>query len=137
MNDVIGRPQAAAVYVWLTGLATFEVVVQGFLFSGFYSKANRDWLDVHGIAGELTGYVVVLLLIPLGFLAKFPQRFRIGWLTVLLAVAWNVQAHVFGYGIEDTRWFEMVHIPLAFGVLLLALYLTVRAAFALRSAKGA
>ena len=37
---------------------------------------------------------------------------------------WNIQAHVLGYGIEEVRWFEMLHIPLAFGILLLALYLT-------------
>ena len=50
----------------------------------------------------------------MGFLARFPRRLRIGWWTVLLAILWNVQAHVFGYGIEDVRWFEMVHIPVAY-----------------------
>ena len=44
---------------------------------------------------------------------------------MLLAVLWSVQAHVLGYGIEDFRWFDIIHIPLAFGVLLLVLYLTV------------
>ena len=76
---------------------------------------------------------MVLVGIPLAFLAHFPRRLWIGWLTVLLAVLWNVQAHVLGYGIEEFRWFEMLHIPLAFGILLLALYLTARARAALRS----
>jgi hypothetical protein len=45
---------------------------------------------------------------------------------VLLTVLWNVQAHMLGYGIEDFRWFDMIHIPLAFRVLLLTLYLIMR-----------
>ena len=30
------------------------------------------------------------------------------------SVIWNIQAHVFGYGIEDVAWFGMLHVPLAF-----------------------
>ena len=127
MDNRIGRPRAGMVYAWLMGLATLEVIVQGFLFSGFYSQGESVFLDIHGIAGEMTGYIVLVVLIPLGFLAKFPRRLQIGWFTVLLAFLWNLQGHVFGYGIEDVRWFEMVHILLAFGALLLALYLTVQA----------
>ena len=120
------RLRLARAYTVVMGLAFLEVILQGFLFSGFYSRGDGTWIDVHGIAGEMTGYVVVVILIPLGFLARFPRRLRIGWWTVLLAILWNVQGHVFGYGIEDVRWFEMVHIPAAFGVLLLALYLVVQ-----------
>ncbi len=87
------------------------------------------------MAGTITG-LVVLLLIPVSLLAGFPRRLRLGWWTALLAVLWNVQAHVFGYGIADNRWFAMVHIPVAFGVLLLAAYLTVRAWNALQSSRA-
>jgi hypothetical protein len=52
------RPRVTRLYTALMGLATPEVILQGFLFSGFYSRGNKTWIDVHGIAGELTGYVV-------------------------------------------------------------------------------
>ena len=127
MREGVGRRRVAVAYTWLMGIATFEVILQGFLFSGFYARGQVGFLDTHGVAGELTGYVVTVVLIPLGFLARFPRSLGVGWWTVLLAVLWNLQAHLLGYGIEDVRWFEMLHIPVAFGVLLLALYLTVRA----------
>ena len=99
MNSQVGRPRVARAYAWVMGLATFEVVVQGFLFSSFYARGESGFIEAHGYAGELTGYVVLIVLIPLGFLARFPRGLWIGWLTVLLAVLWNVQAHVLGYGI--------------------------------------
>ena len=50
-----------------------------------------------------------------------------GWWTLVLALVWNLQAHVFGYGIEDFRWMTMVHIPLALIIFGLALLLTGKA----------
>ena len=131
MEQTIGRPRVARTYAWLITLSALVVVVQGFLFSGFYSEGEKGYIDTHGILGELAGYVVVIM-IPLAFLARFPRHLRIGWLTVLLAVLWNVQAHLLGYGIEEWSWFEMIHIPTAFLILALALYLTGRAHKALK-----
>ncbi len=74
--------------------------------------------------GEISGIVVFVVGIPLAFLARFRKEWRIGWLTVILAVLWNIQAHLLGYGIEDVRWIEMIHIPVAFVIFGLALYLT-------------
>ncbi len=34
---------------------------------------------------------------------------------------------MFGYGIEDFRWFEMIHIPLAIFLILSGMYLATRA----------
>ena len=131
MEEQIGRRRLATIYMWLAGIATAEVVLQGFLFSGFYGRGEQTFIDIHGYAGELTGYVLLVVLIPLGFLARFPRGMRMGWWAVGLAILWNLQTHVFGYGIEDFRWFEMLHIPAAFGALFLALYLTYRARNAL------
>ena len=119
------RPRLAKIFTVLMGLAFLEVILQGFLFSGFYAKGNATYIDLHGMAGELTGNILYVL-IPIAFFARFPRPLRVVWWTVLLAILWNVQAWVFGRGIGDTRWFEMVHIPLAFGILLLALYLTIQ-----------
>ena len=132
MDDAIGRPKVALSYTWLIGLATLMVVVQGFLFSVFYSEGKEGVLTAHGEAGEVTGAVLLVILTPLGFLARFPRRMRVGWYTLLLAVVWNVQAHVLDYGIEDVSWFEMIHIPLAFFILASGLYLTVTTCKVLR-----
>lgn len=123
----VGRPQIARVYVWLTFLVAGVVFVQGFLFGAFYSERDSVFIDAHGIVGELSGYFGILVLIPLAFRAQFPRETRIGWWTVGWVALWNVQAHVFGYGIEDIRWSEMVHIPLAIFLILSGMYLATRA----------
>lgn len=122
------RYWAALAYAVLAAVATAEVVLQGFLFSGFYGRGEQAFIDAHGIAGELTSYILVVVVVPLAFIARFPSGQRIAWWTVLLAAMWFVQAHLLGYGIERIgRWLAMVHIPMAFALLLLALYLTGRA----------
>ena len=122
MERTIGRPIIARIYAWAAALAALVIIVQGITFGGFYS-GRGNLLNVHGELGEISGIVVLVILTPLGFLARFPRRWRIGWLTLVLAVVWNIQAHVFGYGIEDERTLEMVHIPTAFLIFGLALYL--------------
>ena len=136
MEQAIGRPRVAKAYAWLISLAALVVVVQGFLFAAFYSEAVKGFLDAHGIEGELAGYILVVVLVPLAFLARFPRTLRMGWWTVALALIWNIQAHVFGFGIADVRWFEMIHIPLALGIFGLALYLTGKAHRAVRGRQG-
>ena len=121
--ESIGRPRVALASVWLMGLVTAVVIVQGALFGAFYSEGEKGFIGAHGIEGDLTGYISIVVLIPLAFAARFPKELRIGWWTVLWVVVWNVQAHVFGYGIEDVRWFEIIHIPLALFILAFGLYL--------------
>ncbi len=125
MQNHATRPRLARIFTVVMGLAFLEVILQGFLFSGFYAQGNATYIDLHGMVGELAGNVLIVL-IPIAFFARFPQHLRVVWWTALLAITWNVQAWVLGDGIRDTRWFEMVHIPLAFGILLLALYLTIQ-----------
>ena len=132
MEESIGRRRVARAYTWLMAVVTVSVVVLGFLFSAFYSQGDTAYRDAHGIFGSLVGLVLLVVLVPLAFTAKFPKRMRIGWWTVGLAVLWNVQAHAIGYGIGDARWLEMVHIPLAFLILGLGAYLAGRAYVALR-----
>jgi len=107
------------------------VVVQGFLFSAFYSEAEKDFLDAHGIVADISLLVVVLIITPLAFVARFPRNLRMGWLTLDLAVLWFVQ-YILGYSIENDRWIEMIHIPLGLIIFGLALYLTAKAHGAVR-----
>ena len=126
MDQAIGRPRIATAYAWLISLAALTVVVQGFLFSAFYSEAEKGFLDAHGVVADISLLVVALIITPLAFLARFPKSMRIGWLTLALAVLWFGQ-HTIGYEIEDTRWIEQIHIPLGLIIFGLALYLTAKA----------
>ena len=123
MEPTIGRPKVARAYAWLIVLVPLAVIVQGALFAGFYSEAEGGLLDAHGLFGEIMGIAILIILTPLAFLARFPRRLRVGWWTLGLAAVWNIQAHVFGYGIEDVAWFGMLHVPLAFIIFGLGLYL--------------
>ena len=121
---VIGRPRVAIAYALLSGLMAAAVIAQGLLFAGFYSELKADYLNAHEQLGVASELFTLVILTPLGFLARFPRKWRVGWQTLALAVVWNIQAHVFGYGIEDERTLEMVHIPVAFLIFGFALYLT-------------
>ena len=89
----IGRPRVAAAYVWLTFLVAGVVFVQGFLFGAFYSGRGKDYIDVHGILGEVSGNVTIFLVI-LAFLARFPRELRVGWWALGWSLLWNVQVWV-------------------------------------------
>ena len=131
MEQPIGRPRVSRVYTVLIALATLTIVVQGFLFAAFYSEGKRDFIDVHSLVADISLLVVVLIITPVAFLARFRRDRRIGWLTLVLAVLWLVQ-HSLGFGIVEARWLEMIHIPLAFLIFGLALYLTGKAYRALK-----
>ena len=124
MKGTIGRPRVARAYASLIGLAPLVVLIQGILCGGFYSRTELDFLNVHGMLGEISGGVMLIILTPLAFFALFPRRPGLCWWTLGLAVLWNIQAHVFGSGISYVRWFEMIHIPLAFIIFGIALFLT-------------
>ena len=127
MEQTIGRPKVARAYAWLIVLVPLAVIVQGILFAGFYSEAEGGLLDAHGLVGDILGIAILVILTPLAFLARFPRRPSVGWWTLGLAVIWNIQAHVFGRGIEDVGRFEMLHVPLALIIFGVALYLTQQA----------
>ena len=132
MEQTIGRPRVARAYAWLIALATLTVILQGFFFAAFYSEGEKGFLDAHARGADISMIVVVLIVTPLAFLARFPRGLRIGWLTLVLAVMWVAQ-HTIGLSIEaDGRWFEMIHIPLALLIFGLALYLTGKAHKALK-----
>jgi hypothetical protein len=106
-------------YIWLTVGVTAMIFVQAGLIGAFLYKPVTDSsaLAAHGDVGVLVGFVAILpFLITLR--ARFPRELRLGWWTFAWALLWNVQSHVVGFGIEDERWWEIIHIPVA--LLLLA-----------------
>ena len=46
------RSRLAKVFTVLVGLAFFEVILQGFLFSGWYSRGDSTYLDLHRVAED-------------------------------------------------------------------------------------
>ena len=134
--QLIGRPRVASAYVWLTALVATIVFVQGGLFAAFYSEGESGFINAHQWVGEITGYVALVVLSPLAFVARFPRELRVGWWTLAWAILWNIQAQVFGSGIEFVRWFEIIHIPLAIFLVVSGLYLALRAQQARKAAEG-
>lgn len=76
-GQIIGRPRFAWLYASLIALAPLVIVAQAILFSGFYAQDRdwMDWMDWHLYLGGISTLVVLAILTPLGFLAKFPS----GW----------------------------------------------------------
>ena len=132
MEQPIGRPRVAWAYAALIALTPLTVIVQGISFAAFYSEGGKTgYIDVHSAVADISLLVVVLIVTPVAFLARFRRSRRIGWLTLTLAVLWFVQ-HSLGYGIIDARWISTIHIPLALLIFGLALYLTDRVYRALK-----
>ncbi|MFQ5933971.1 MAG: hypothetical protein ACE5KI_04950 [Dehalococcoidia bacterium] len=119
----------ARAFAVLAPLVVLVIIVQGILFAGgIYEEPDLN--DAHRWVGEVS-LVAVVVLIPLGFLARFPRRLWIEPLTVLMAVLWIVQIEL-GFLIEDERWVSMLHIPNSFLIFALALILTARVHRAMR-----
>lgn len=131
--STIGRPRVAVAYIWITFFVSGTVFIQGFLFGAFYSGRGADYIQFHGWVGEDAAFITIVLVV-LAFWARFPGELRVGWWTLGWSILWNVQAHIFGRGIADVRWFEMVHIPLAIFLVVSGMYLAQRCLNAKRAA---
>ena len=82
-----------------------------------YKPAESWILDTHGTVGSVVGFVAIVPFL-LALSARFPRELKLVWWTFAWALLWNIQSHVLGFGIEDERWLEIIHIPVA--LLLLA-----------------
>jgi hypothetical protein len=121
MAAVPGRPRVAKAYAWLISLLALAVILQGaFAAAGLYH--DRDLIAFHRMLGDLSMILAVLVLLPLAFLARFPRSLRIGLLTAVLAVLWIVQ-YFLGDFIGQVRWLAILHVPNAFLMFGLALFL--------------
>ncbi len=71
MEQPIRWPRVARAYAVLIALVPVTVVLQGFLFAGFYSEGEKGFLNVHGAVADISLLVIVLIVTPLAFLARF------------------------------------------------------------------
>ena len=76
-----GRTRVVQAYVWLTGIVTLFLFVQGGLIGAWLYKPSEDWtLDAHGIVGSVIGFVAIVPFL-LALRARFPRRLKLGWWT--------------------------------------------------------
>ena len=138
MVETIGRPLLARLFASVMSLVTLAVILQGVLFGGFYRNLSPDstWMDVHSFVGIITVAVVVLVLAPLSYLARFPRNTYITVLTFALALAW-ILTYEMGRAIEDERSLAIAHIPLAVAIFGLSGHLTVGSFMAIRRSREA
>jgi len=105
------RPTAAKAYRLLIALTPFVVLLQGFLFGGFYSGGGATMLDIHLWLGRISFAVVLAIILPVALRAGFDPATRIVPATVALAALWTFQ-QALGEGTVDYRWFSALHVPL-------------------------
>ena len=125
------RPMGPA-YAVLIGLTTLFVFLQAFTSAEFISDATPDklkdvWVNIHGgVADAAWGFAVITAIYALVKLRRMDSRLT-AW-TVVLAVLTLTQTGL-GHLISDfgMDWLVPVHVPLAFIVYGLAIWLTVRA----------
>jgi hypothetical protein len=124
MTDSIGRLKLARLFALLMPLLPLILLLQAFMFSGYYEDFNRDFLDVHLYVARISNLIVILLLI-LALLARFPRSYRILPLTVAVTFLWIAQ-DAMGESISDARWLVWLHIPNAFVLFGLTIVLSAR-----------
>ena len=119
-------------YAVLIGLTTLFVFLQSFTSAEFISDATPDkmkdvWVDIHGgVADAAWGFAVITAIFAIVKLRRVDARLTA--FTVVLAVLTLAQTGI-GHLISDfgMDWLVPVHVPLAFVVYGLAIWLTVRA----------
>ena len=105
------RPAAAKLYRLLITLTPLVILLQGFLFGGFYSGGGGTMLDIHLWLGRISFAVVLAVILPAALRAGFDPASRIVPATAALAALWTIQQSL-GEGTVDYRWFSALHVPL-------------------------
>ena len=136
MSQHIGRPFLAKLYAVIVSLTTLAIILQAVLFGGFYQDLSPDsiWLNLHGIVGNVTALLVILILTPLSYLARFPANIRITILTFALALIW-ILIYEMGRASDQETSLVMIHIPLAVVAFGLSGHLTARSFLAIKRSK--
>lgn len=104
------RPQLARAFAWLIALTPLLVILQAFLFGGFYDKFNGDLIDAHQAVGFISMFLVVVLAF-LAYFARFPRESRIFHLAIALALLWIVQWMLGSLASNEARWVVVLHVP--------------------------
>ncbi len=118
----------------LVGVTTLGIFLQAITAGEFVSQEHRaGWISAHDIIGNAT-LVVALVTAILGVVSLRRSSPAIAWASVALFVLLVLQI-VIGHLITDGKqdgWIG-VHVPLAFVIFAIAIWLSVRGALARRA----
>ena len=122
-------PRGLRLFNALIGVTTLGIFVQAVTAGEFVSQEHRDgWITVHNISANAT--IVVALITAIVGLALVRATDRVlAWASLVLFVLLVLQT-VLGHLITDAEadgWIG-VHVPLAFVIVALAVWLAVRGA---------
>ena len=120
----------------LTGLTSLSVLAQAVIAGAFVSQKHRTgWIDVHDVVADVVAMLALATMIfTIVALRKTSRALVIG--TIVLFVLVVVQI-VIGHQIADNKqeWLIAVHVPLAFIIFGIAIWLPINAV-ALRRANA-
>ncbi|HEU0206324.1 MAG TPA: hypothetical protein VFQ74_06500, partial [Pseudolysinimonas sp.] len=122
-------PRGLRLFNALVGVTTLGIFIQAITAGEFVSQKDRDgWITVHDIIANAT-IVVALVTAVIGLVLVRATDRVLAWSGLVLFVLLLVQT-VLGHLITDAKadgWIA-VHVPLAFVIVALAVWLAVRGA---------
>lgn len=122
-------PRGLRIFNALIGVTTLGIFVQAVTAGEFVSQEHRDgWITAHNIAASAT-IVVALVTAVVGLVLVRATDRVLAWSSLVLFVLLVLQT-VLGHLITDAEadgWIG-VHVPLAFVIVALAVWLAVRGA---------
>jgi cell division protein FtsW (lipid II flippase) len=122
-------PKGIRLFNALIGVTTLGIFVQAITAGEFVSQEHREsWIAVHNIVADIT-IVVALAAAIVGLVAVRATDRILAWFGLVLFVLLLLQT-MFGHLITDAEadgWIG-VHVPLAFVIVGLAVWLSVRGA---------
>jgi Mn2+/Fe2+ NRAMP family transporter len=122
-------PRGLRLFNALVGVTTLGIFVQAITAGEFVSQKDRDgWISAHDISANAT-IVAALVTAVIGLVLVRATDRALAWSSLVLFVLLLVQT-MLGYLITDAHadgWIG-VHVPLAFVIVALAVWLAVRGA---------
>ncbi len=126
-------PGGVRIFNAVVGVTTLGILLQAVTAGEFVSQEHRGaWIDVHNVIANAT-ILVALATAILGLIAVRRTAPAAAWAGAILFVLLVVQT-VLGYLITDGKqdgWIG-VHVPLAFVIFGIAIWLSIRGALARR-----
>lgn len=133
-NTTPQRSTGQRVFSALVGVTTLGIFLQAITAGEFVSQEHRGgWIDVHNIVANAT-LLVALATAIVGLVAVRRTEAAAAWASVVLFVLLVVQiaiGHLITEGKQDS-WIG-VHVPLAFVVFGITIWLSIRGALARRT----
>ena len=119
----------------LTGLTSLSILAQAVIAGEFVSQKHRNgWIDVHDVVADVVAVLALATMIfTIVTLRKRSRALMVG--TIVLFVLVVIQI-VIGYQITDNKqdWLIGIHVPLAFIIFGIAIWLPINSAMLRRAA---